>query len=167
MQPFLYAYGMKMYVRHGLTKTPTYDSWYNAIRRCEDPTNQDYSNYGGRGIFMCDGMRRDLRYMVMAIGIKPEGMTLDRIDNNDGYTCGYCDWCKMGGHAKNIHWATSTEQIKNRRSYKSNTNGYPGVTQMRSGRYQARVYINGKRTSLGSFETAEEAYNERKGYTNA
>ena len=163
MQLFLYDTNMaEMYQYHGLTGTPTYHSWYNAIRRCTDPTNQDWTRSGGRGVTMCDGMRHDLNKLVDAIGIKPKGMTLDRIDNDKGYWCGDCKECVSSERGCNIRWATIYEQANNQSSYKNNTTGASGVNILRSGRYHARIYNKGTRIVVGTYDTMEEAVEARK-----
>ena len=39
---------------HGLADSPTYRTWYDMIRRCEDSRHADYEHYGGRGIRVCE-----------------------------------------------------------------------------------------------------------------
>ena len=157
-----------MYVRHGLTGTPTYHSWYGAIRRCEDKRDKHYEDYGGRGIKVCPAIRTDLRVLVDAIGLKPPGhYSIDRIDNDGHYSCGSCTWCISNGFVLNLKWATPIEQANNRRIYKTNKSGGSGVNLLPSGRFWARKYIDGKRVTVGTFDTLEEARDAIKGYTNA
>lgn len=75
--------------------------------RCNNPDNKDYRNYGGRGIRVCRewdaSYERFVKYLTHTIGRRPDGMSIDRIDNERGYEPG------------NIRWATRSEQNANTR----------------------------------------------------
>ncbi len=95
--------------RHGhtTTRTPEYISWVAAKGRCYNPKDPRFSDYGGRGIRVHDPWRRDFReflsYLIATIGLRPPGMSIDRIDNDGDYAPG------------NIKWSTPKEQQNNKR----------------------------------------------------
>jgi hypothetical protein len=122
------------------------------IDRCENPNNNAFDYYGGRGIRVCDEWRnkdtgkRAFCEWAMSHGYK-KGLTIDRIDTNGDYT------------PDNCRWVTMEEQCWNRRA-RPNKTGYAGVTrQAWNGRYKASITTKGKRTVLGTYDTAEEAGN--------
>ena len=74
-----------------MSSTPTYTSWKGMRRRCYDPNNPAYPRYGGRGITVCE--RWSLFWNFLAdMGERPEGLTLDRINNEGNYEPGNCRW---------------------------------------------------------------------------
>ena len=88
---------------HGQSNTPEYSAWNKCRNRCNNPNCQDYANYGGRGITVCE--RWDsLETFLADMGPRPKGCSLDRIDNELGYS------------PENCKWSTQSEQGRNRRS---------------------------------------------------
>lgn len=84
------------------TRSPEYYSWSGMKQRCNNPNNERYSDYGGRGI-KHDVRWSDFREFYKDMGERPDGKTLDRIDVNGDY------------NKDNCRWATNSEQNKNRR----------------------------------------------------
>lgn len=100
--------------RHGLYRTPGYNSWANMKRRCEDEKSQDFHLYGGRGIRICRRWRKSFLNFIHDMGPKPSrSHSIERIDVNGNYT------------PKNCKWATPKEQGRNRRDNRKITyNGH-------------------------------------------
>jgi hypothetical protein len=95
---------------HGHTKgykdSPTYNTWANMMTRCYNPKANNWDNYGGRGITVCERWHL-FETFLEDVGERPEGKTIDRYPNNDGnYEPG------------NVRWATRSEQNQNKRPRK-------------------------------------------------
>jgi len=90
--------------RGGKSSHPLYDLYYDMVGRCHRPTHARYANYGGRGITVCERWRADFWAFVADMGERPDGLTLDRRDNDAGYS------------PNNCRWATHKEQVHNRRT---------------------------------------------------
>jgi len=93
-----------MYNRHRMSKTPEYKAWQQMKDRCFNLNHPRYSNWGGRGITVCDRWL-NFKNFLADMGLKPGSKhSLDRI-NNDG------DYCP-----DNCKWSTNAEQQNNQRS---------------------------------------------------
>jgi hypothetical protein len=87
---------------HGLSFTPTHIAWINMRQRCQNPNRPDYKHYGGRGISVYERWN-NFNLFLKDMGLKPKGLTLERIDNDKGY------------YKSNCKWATIKEQRNNNR----------------------------------------------------
>lgn len=121
-----------------------YGVWCDMRRRCSDTKYKYYYNYGGRGITVCDRWVSDFANFVADVGKRPEGYSLDRINNDGNY------------EPSNVRWADRVTQNGNTRAVQRSV-GVPGVSRNQYGGYRARYKRNGKEVHLGVFSTVSEA----------
>ena len=141
--------------KHPYFGTRLYNIWGLMKQRCNNPNNFAYKWYGERGITVCEEWNNNsLEFCEWAMnnGYK-EGLELDRIDNNKGYS------------PDNCHWVTKSENISTgkRRSLK-NTSGFAGVwydISKGNKKWRTDIYLNNGKRGLGTYETFEEAVEAR------
>jgi hypothetical protein len=100
---------------HGLGGTLTGHSWANMLKRCYAINNPKFASYGKRGIKVCKCLQASPVNLVWLIGLKPDGKSLDRRDNEGHYSCGKCVECIENNWPMNVRWATPKEQARNTR----------------------------------------------------
>lgn len=78
-------------INQGLSHTKAWNSWRAMKERCTNPKNNQYANYGGRGITYCPEWE-SFRQFYKDMGERPEGCSLERINNELGYGKDNCIW---------------------------------------------------------------------------
>ncbi|BAZ71379.1 hypothetical protein NIES4106_61760 (plasmid) [Fischerella sp. NIES-4106] len=132
-------------LKHGLTNTPTYRCWSDIKTRCSNSKSRNYSNYGGRGITICDRWLSFENFLT-DMGEVPNGYSIERIDNSKGYC------------PNNCKWASKSEQSINRRKQKDTTSRFKGVSLDKgSNRWNTQIVQNYQIYRLGSFDSEVEA----------
>lgn len=81
-------------------QTPEYSCWQNMKARCNNPNHPSYKNYGERGIKVCKRWDMFVNFFE-DMGIRPNGLSIERIDNNSGYTISNCIWADRATQRKN------------------------------------------------------------------
>ena len=141
--------------KHGLESNKFYNTWYMMVARCNNPENKNYKNYGARGITVCEEWLDVANFVAWAESTHPniEGVTLDRIDNDKGYS------------PENCRWADKITQNINQRVKNTNKSGFVGISwNKKTLTWRASITLARVRVSIGSFKTLEEAVLARDNY---
>ena len=128
-----------------------YMTWHNMKHLCTSSDNKYYHNYGGRGISVHPAwleVGNFIEVVLKEIGDRPEGTTLDRINNDGNYVPG------------NIRWLRREEQQWNRRGWTNSSSKYKGVSY--DPRYKkpwrARIISDKNLIELGRLATEDQAH---------
>jgi len=135
---------------HGMSLSSEYSIWKSMIQRTTNKNASNYGLYGGRGITVCERWLKSFEAFYEDMGPRPDGMTLDRKDNDGNY------------EPDNCRWVTSVVQNRNCRLRSDNKTGCAGVEKLRNGRYLASINNDSGFISLGRYSTLPAAVEARK-----
>ncbi len=83
-----------------MSRTSTYRIWCAMKQRCLNPNTAAYHRYGGRGITVCERWVTFENFLA-DMGERPEGLSLERVNNNGNYEPGNCVWATPKMQAAN------------------------------------------------------------------
>jgi len=135
---------------HGMEGTPTYKSWNSMMMRCNNPRRTNYAEYGGAGISVCKSWY-SFENFLKDMGIRPEGMSINRIQGSKVYSKETCEW------------ATYSEQSYDQKKRSTNTSGRTGVSfQKSTAKWKVEIAKEGKVYFLGYYKDFDLACKVRE-----
>ena len=138
--------GCKHLTAGGRSTDRLFGIWKNIISRCENDKSGSYSGYGGRGISVCDDWKVFDTFEKWSLDNGySEKLSIDRVNVNGNY------------EPNNCRWADGYTQSQNTRVKTKSKTGYSGIYKEWNGTYRARLMFFGKRKTVGTFKTIEEA----------
>ena len=148
------CYHKEIRTTHGLSKCKLYKIWNTMRDRCTNPNSQKYQDYGARGIAVCGEWQTSFENFKKWADVEyAPGLSLDRKDNDKGYS------------PENCRWATPVTQSRNQRARKKGTSKFTGVHWCNTTqKWGAMIGINGKKKNLGLFESELDAAKARDSF---
>ena len=141
---------------HGMTGTRIHAVWFSMRGRCENPADQSFKNYGGRGIKVCERWQSFANFYADMGPTYAPGLTIDRRNNDGDYEPTNCQWLPRAEQSRNRRLAT--EWKFKSAPISTNTSGIRGVSRNPRGKgWVASICINRKQKRLGLFATKREA----------
>jgi hypothetical protein len=137
---------------HGKYKTRIYGIYNAMISRCHRPNATEYERYGGRGICVCEEWKNDFMsfYSWSMLNGYTDKLTIDRKNNDIGY------------NPNNCRWTSNFTQQQNKTKSIRNTSGFKGVHwHSQTKKWRARITVNYKSISLGTYSDIKDAINSR------
>lgn len=135
-------------VTHGMSYTPTWKVWTSMINRAYYYTSSHSFYYKEKGISVCSEWVESFDNFYKDMGEKPEGLTLERIDNLKGY------------YKENCRWDTRSRQSSNRGNCR-NSSGRLGLSyDNEKDKWRVILIVNKKRIEGGRFSSKEAAINK-------
>lgn len=134
---------------HGLSGHILYAKWVNMMHRCYNQNNKRYFDWGGRGITVCDRWHSVANFIEDMYPSYINGLSLDRKDNDKGYS------------KDNCRWVEDVVQKRNTRKLKQqNMTGYRGVSIIERKNktvFRAKIKVNNISIHLGYFNDKIDA----------
>lgn len=121
--------------KHGMKGTRVHNTWISMRQRCTNPKHSAFKHYGGRGITICKRWQKFENFYT-DMGDPPDGLTLERKENNKGY------------NKKNCEWAPQKDQVRNKRDTKLTLEKAVEIVRLRNMKIMTDVAL-GKRYDIG------------------
>jgi hypothetical protein len=102
------AAASKLRLTHGMRNSVEYATWNSMKNRCFNPKSQAFKNYGGRGITVCERWMK-FENFFSDMGPRPDGLEIDRINNNGNYEPDNCRWT-----TRSVNILNTRERLRNR-----------------------------------------------------
>lgn len=138
---------------HGMSGTRFYRVWASMLRRCYNPAETSYENYGGRGISVCEEWHNFEGFMKDMLGSYSKELTIERLDINKGYS------------NENCIWETNKKQAMNRGVQSNNLMGIANISECHK---NGKLHLRGRiKNTTKNREECKVLLVEKWGYDEA